>query len=210
MAKSCAPQAGTSVPYGPLTIGYDATVQRPRAWTTSQASWGSALLAELPPGPVLELCSGAGPIGLLTVLGHDRRLVAVDSSPTACAWTRHNADQHGIDAEVRQGNMSGALSPEERFPLIIADPPRVRYADVEKFPEHPRSAIDGGPDGLTQARRCLRVIGTHLSATGSALLQLESVDQIHQLRASLRLAGLATTELRTVDDHGVIVRLRRR
>ncbi len=199
-----------SVRYGPLTIGYDASVLSPRPWTQVQARWGSALLEDLPRGPVLELCSGAGHIGLLTVHGHDRRLVSVDSSAAACAWVRRNAHRHGIDADVRQDNMSHALDPEERFPLITADPPSVRHADLHRYPGYPESAIDGGPDGLTEARRCLRVIGQHLSATGEALLQLGSVDQVHQLTASLRLSGLAPAELRVIPDRAVVVRMRRR
>ncbi|MGO4257421.1 methyltransferase [Marmoricola sp. RAF53] len=199
-----------TIRYGPLTIGYDASVLSPRKWTQLQAHWGSQLLGDLPAGPVLELCAGAGQIGLLTVHGHDRSLVAVDSSAAACNWARRNAHRHGIDADVRHGNMAHALDPEERFPLITADPPTVRHADVDSFPEQPGPAIDGGPDGLTEARRCVRVIGHHLSTTGDALIQLGSVDQVHQLGPSLRLAGLAPTELRVIPDRAVVVRLRHR
>ncbi|MGO4258180.1 methyltransferase [Marmoricola sp. RAF53] len=210
---STSASAGTSarsLQFGPLTIEYDATVLEPRAWTEMQATWGSELLAGLPPGPVLELCSGAGHIGLLTVHGHDRMLVAVDSDPAASAWTRSNADRNGIDVDVRAADMAVALGAEELFPLIVADPPWVRHSEVGTFPDDPVGAIDGGPDGLRLARRCLQVIDAHLTPRGTALLQLGSEDQVDRLDASLRLTDLVAAELRTAAGRGVVLRLVRR
>ena len=63
----------------------------PREWTQTQALWANDLLAVVPPGPVLELCSGVGHLGLLAVHGTDRRLVCVDVDPVACAYAVDNA-----------------------------------------------------------------------------------------------------------------------
>ena len=59
--------------YGPLSIAYDHRVLEPRPWTAAQSRWVSALLESAPPGPVLEICSGAGHIGLLAVHEHPGR-----------------------------------------------------------------------------------------------------------------------------------------
>src|SRR3954470_22156804 len=80
--------------FGDLPIEYDDRVLEPRAWTALQAEWAADLLEEAPPGPVLELCSGAGHIGLLAVSRQRRRLVCVDDSaaatpratPSAISW----------------------------------------------------------------------------------------------------------------------------
>ncbi len=198
-----------SIPFGPLLIEYDERVLRPREWTRTQSAWASELLAGLPDGPVLELCTGAGHIGLLAVHGNGRRLVAVDIDPHACAWARRNAVAHGIEAEVRHGPMARMIAPEERFPLILADPPWVPTDRVPDYPEDPRRAIDGGADGLDLARECVVVIGRHLAPEGVALLQLGTEDQIGRLRGELAAAGLEATEHRAVRGRGVVVALRR-
>ena len=50
--------------------------------------------------------------------------------------------------------MDEVLAPDERFALVIADPPWVPRAETGRFPEDPLLAIDGGDDGLDLARAC--------------------------------------------------------
>ncbi|MET0999811.1 MAG: methyltransferase, partial [Marmoricola sp.] len=57
------------IDFAGIEIAYDHRVLKPRAWTTAQSLWAAALLPELPDGDVLELCSGAGHIGLRAVAG---------------------------------------------------------------------------------------------------------------------------------------------
>ena len=113
--------------FGSLRIAFDARVLRPREWTAAQSEWAAELLPRLPAGPVLELCAGAGQIGLLAVVDSSRRLVCVDADETACRFARANADgaRMADRVEVRQARLEEALAPEDAFPLIIADPPWV-------------------------------------------------------------------------------------
>lgn len=198
---------GSTLDFGPLTIAYDDRVLRPRRWTRAQAQWGADLARDLPPGPVLELCCGAGHIGLLAVHGSDRTLVAVDLDPDACRWTERNAATNGIAVEVREGPLSAAARPGELFALILADPPWVPSAAVDRFPEDPLTAIDGGHDGLSVARECVQVISGHLAAGGAALLQLGDEDQLDRLAPELSAAGLAAGTRLVVPDRGLVVRL---
>jgi release factor glutamine methyltransferase len=164
----------SSLRFGTLTIEYDEQVLVPRPWTELQSQWAAELLAEAGPGPVLELCCGAGHIGLLAAVLADRDLVAVDLNPAACDFTRHNAigAQHEHRTEVREGRLEEVVRPGERFALVIADPPWVPSDDVGRFPEDPSLAIDGGDDGLSLARACLAAAQGHLPPGGSVLLQL--------------------------------------
>lgn len=166
-----------------LTISFDSHVLRPRPWTAAQSRWAVELLVELPPGPVLELCSGAGHIGLAAVQHSDRQLVCVDVEPAAVDLGRRNARAAGMHGRVehRLGSLDDAVRAGERFPLVIADPPWVTTRNVPAYPKDPTVAIDGGLDGLDVARRCLHVIEEHLADGGSALLQLGSVDQVAPL-----------------------------
>ncbi|WP_408897685.1 methyltransferase [Nocardioides sp. R1-1] len=194
-------------PFGPLTIGYDDTVLRPRQWTAAQARWAATLLRGLGEGPVLELCAGVGHIGLLAVHGTGRPLVAVDASPTACAWLRHNAEQNEIAVDVREAPLHDALRPDERFPLVIADPPWVPHDEIGRFPEDPVLAIDGGADGLDLARDCVDVAAAHLRPGGALLLQLGTVDQADRLRPYWQQAGLTERGRDVVPERGVVVAL---
>lgn len=201
-----------TIRFGPLEIAFDQRVLRPRPWTAAQSQWAAELTAEAPAGPVLEVCSGAGQIGLLAVLGSGRSLVCVDADPIACAYAVDNAERAGLAllVDVRLGPMDTALLPPERFPVIIADPPWVPRDATATFPEDPISAIDGGFDGLDVARACLAVIGEHLAVGGSGVLQLGSVAQVDVLRYELPSFGtdLEFTEVRELEG-GVLVRIDR-
>jgi methylase of polypeptide subunit release factors len=198
--------------FGDLRIAFDDRVLRPRAWTAGQSLWARELMGQAPAGPVLELCCGAGQIGLLAVVDSDRSLVCVDADPAACAFTAKNAAAAGLGhrVEVRQGRLDDVVLPDELFPVIIADPPWVRRDQTSRFPEDPLLAIDGGYDGLDVARACLGVIARHLLPGGSAVVQVGTVAQAEILRDELPAyeVELAVSELRELEG-GVLVRLDR-
>ena len=199
--------------FGPLRIAFDDRVLRPRPWTAAQSEWAADLLGSVPPGPVLELCAGAGQIGLLAVAGSDRRLLCVDANEAACELTLANARAAGMAdrVDVRHGRLEEALAPGELFPLVVADPPWVPRADTGRYPEDPLLAIDGGDDGLDVARACLAVIDEHLAPGGSAVLQVGTPDQVEVLGAEPAVAAgrLAVVEVRRY-ERGALARLDRR
>ena len=106
----------TTTAFGELDIAYDDRVLEPREWTAAQSGWAAELMTVAPGGPVLELCAGAGHIGLLAVAASGRRLLCVDANPVACDYARANADAAGLAdlVEVREGRLEEALAPEER------------------------------------------------------------------------------------------------
>jgi release factor glutamine methyltransferase len=188
---------GETVEFDGLTITFDERVLRPRAWTVAQSRWAAELLSGLPPGAVLELCSGAGQIGLAAVARAERELVCVDADPVAAAYSEQNARAAGLAdrVQVREGRLTEVVKEDERFVLVIADPPWVESAETGRYPEDPLAAIDGGRDGLSVARECLQVIEAHLAESGAALLQLGSVDQVAALM-SLGSGSLRCLEVR--------------
>ncbi|WP_182523711.1 methyltransferase [Nocardioides dongkuii] len=199
--------AEETVDFGSLEIVFDDRVLRPRPWTAAQSVWGAELLRTGPEGPVLELCSGAGQIGLLAVAHEPRHLVCVDLNPVACAFARRNAAAAGLAelVEVREGAIDAAIRPDERFALVIADPPWVRRAETGRFPEDPLLAIDGGDDGLSVAWACVAAAEQHLLPGGSALLQLGTRAQADSLGAALD-GPLRLAEVREY-ERGVVARL---
>ncbi len=195
---------------GTLDIAYDDRVLRPRPWTAAHAAWAAEVLRDAPAGPVLELFCGAGHIGLLSVLGSDRRLVAVDLDPVACEYARSNAVAAGLGelVEVRNADLTQALLDDETFPVVVADPPWVPSGRTGDYPEDPLTAIDGGPDGLALARSSLEIARRHLVAGGVMLLQLGSQRQAEEV-ARTTGAGLVLEEVRQPDPTGVVVSVRR-
>ena len=198
--------------FGGLAIAYDESVLEPRPWTTAQSQWAAELLRGAPGGPVLELCSGAGQIGLLAVVLTPRSLVQVDKNPAACAFARANAVAAGtvLDVEVVEGAIDGVLSPGARFAGVIADPPWVPSDETTRFPEDPLLAIDGGSDGLDLARTCVEVAARHLVQDGWLLLQMGTTEQVEALGAWLAEPGSPALEVLEVREHagrGVLARL---
>ena len=196
-----------------LIISYDHRVLEPRPWTQAQSSWAAELLAQAPAGPVLELCAGVGHIGLAAVQDSHRDLVMVDFNPITEHFAQHNAVVNNMAEriEFRLARMQNALAAEERFGLIIADPPWVRSTETSRFPADPVLAIDGGDDGLDLARTCVELIDQHLANGGSALLQLGNTEQVRLIAQHAKQLGegaVTVQETKTFDD-GVIVRLAR-
>jgi methylase of polypeptide subunit release factors len=196
------------VEFGPLVVHHDERVLAPRQWTIAQSDWAIELSPTLPAGPVLELCAGAGHIGLVLAHATARPLVQVEDAAHAASMAVENAREAGVDTDVRVADLQDALGANERFVIVLADPPYVPSADVGRFPEDPPPAIDGGPDGLDIARQCVAVAADHLDADGVVLLQLLDEEQAVRLAEALD-ERLVVTEVRTVSDRGCIALLRR-
>lgn len=191
-----------------LSIGYDDRVLAPRDWTAAQSWWAAELSATAPPGPLLELCAGVGHIGLLAVLRSPRPLVCVEAAPAACEWLRVNAREAGVRVDVREAPMKLALHPAERFPVIIADPPWVERDQIDRYPEDPVSAIDGGDDGLDFVRACIDIASRHLAARGSMVLQAGPTQAEGVAEAVRAAEGLRLVETRTF-ERGTLSRVDR-
>jgi len=190
--------------FGGLDISWDRRVLRPRAWTTAHSYWAVALSTRSPAGPLLELCCGAGQIGLLAAVLTGRSLVQVDWDPVATEYARRNAAAAGITSEVRTATMTDALEPDERFGVIILDAPVVPSARLEEHPHDPVGSIDGGIDGTDLLVLGIGVALRHLDPSGHLVAQAAASEQV-ELVESL-VAGLGNWEsawaLLEVRDYG--------
>jgi methylase of polypeptide subunit release factors len=196
--------------FGPLVVDYDEQVLSPRPWTFEQSQWAVELAATAPPGPIVELCAGAGHIGLAAAVLADRDLVQVEADPRAAHYAMQNAARAGWAGrtEIRSRPLQVALPAGELFELMIADPPYLRTAEISRWPEDPTSAIDGGADGLELVRACLTVAGEHLTATGQLLLQVAGPDQGAHVRSLLGTAPelrLRERAIRVIDAERAVL-----
>jgi release factor glutamine methyltransferase len=200
--------------FGPLVVAYDERVIAPRPWTEAQSRWAAEIAATAPQGPMLELCAGAGHIGLLAARLTGRDLVQVEADPVAAEFAQLNAVRAGVAERVtmRCSDLEEALAPDERFAVVMADPPYLPTDQVERWPGDPPLAIDGGADGLRLVRSCLAVIDGHLAVGGTAILQVwgeRQAVQVGELVADHH-SGLAVGELRSEDDDRALLALHQR
>ncbi|MFW6089658.1 MAG: peptide chain release factor N(5)-glutamine methyltransferase [Gemmatimonadota bacterium] len=116
-----------------------------------------------PAGTALDIGAGSGAIALsLVAEGLAHHVLALDVSEEALAQARENLELAGLDPARVELRLSGsdpfeALEADERFDLLVSNPPYVRDGDIDGLPvevrEHePRVALAGGPDGLDLVR----------------------------------------------------------
>ncbi len=196
--------------FGPVEVEYDDRVLTPRPWTLAQSDWAVEVAADAPPGRLLELCAGAGQIGLAAAWSSDRDVVQVEGDPVAAGYANENARRAGLAArvEIRCARLETAVGEDERFPIVLADPPYLRSVDTARWPHDPPTAIDGGPDGLALIRGCLDVAARCLPAGGALLLQVAGPKHA-ALVAELAGGTFRAEALRVTDAERAVQLLRR-
>ncbi len=204
------------VDFDGLQIAYDERVLVPRAWTAAQSRWLAEVVRPLPPGPLLELCTGVGHIGLLAASLTGRDAVLVDAGEVACDFAERNAAANPGrgTVQVLRRRVEELAEGGPTFAGILADPPWVPSAQTGRFPEDPLVAIDGGADGLALARECVEVIDRRLAPWGVAVLQLGTRAQAEALLAGRAAGsgdghGLEAVDVREHGERGVLVLLTR-
>lgn len=136
-------------------------------------------LGEREPRTVLDLATGSGCIGIAAaVTWPEAEVVLADIDEGALEVARRNVRRHGLEDRVRvvASDLFAGLS-DERFDLILCNPPYVDPADLASMPaefgHEPRSALaGGGADGLELVQRMLRAAPEHLEEQGVLLLEV--------------------------------------
>jgi release factor glutamine methyltransferase len=145
---------------------------------------------------VLDLGTGTGALLLAALCEFSAAYgLGVDRSPEACALARHNASRNGLAdrASFVCGDWAGCLG--EAFDLVLANPPYVETGEIPALmPEvscyEPKSALDGGPDGLDAYRAILPDLPRLLAPGGCAVLEigLGQADRVASLATRVGLA----------------------
>lgn len=141
-----------------------------------------AALAEFPDRRavkrVLDLGTGTGAL-LLAVLSEfpDAFGIGTDRVAEAAALAAANARANGLGdrAAFLVGDWAAPLA--ARFDLVLSNPPYIRGGDITGLmPEvalhEPRSALDGGADGLDAYRTIIDALPNMLAPGGRAVLEL--------------------------------------
>jgi release factor glutamine methyltransferase len=146
-------------------------------------------------GSVLDIGTGSGAIALsLAQEGGFRRIVASDVSADALDVARANAARLGLAdrIEFRHGPLFDALPADERFDVIVSNPPYVadheRDALMPEVRDHePAGALFAGADGLAVIEALVMRAPGRLEAGGLLALEIGAT----QADAVQALAGKA-------------------
>lgn len=154
-------------------------------------------LARLPqgsPARVLDLGTGSGAVALSIAAQRPQALVtAVDISSAALDVARENAQRLAVtNVRFLQGAWFAALPPQEKFDLIVSNPPYIAACDPHltqgdvRF--EPAGALASGTDGLDDIRTIVAEAPTYLLPGGWLLFE-HGYDQAAACRVLLEQAG---------------------
>jgi release factor glutamine methyltransferase len=163
------------------------------------------------PVVVVDLCCGSGAVGaaLAAALGNRAEIYAADIDPAAVACARRNLASAG--GHVYQGDLYAPLPAalRGRVGLLAANVPYIPTAEIGLLPpearEHePRTALDGGADGLDVLRRVAAEAPRRL-APGGHLLTESSERQAPRAAEIMAGAGLVPRVARSEELNATVV-----
>ena len=168
-------------PFRELDLEVDPSVLIPRPETELLVSrileWAED--RGLADGSALDVGTGSGAIALsLALEGPFASVLATDVDEGALAVAGRNRDAAGLGerVELRAGRLFEPVGEEERFDVVVSNPPYVAEDEAEELePEvrewEPARALFGGSDGLDVLRGLAAGAAGHLRKSG--LLALE-------------------------------------
>jgi len=163
-----------------LTFEVSPAVLIPREDTSILVAEAVRILKERNGGKVVDIGTGSGCIAIsLAKESKVAEITAIDISEDALAVARRNAAKHEFSERIRflQGDMFEALPPDEKFDLIVSNPPYIAHdefpgLDVGVRDHEPRLALDGGEDGLKFYRRLANDTPLYLKPGGWLLMEI--------------------------------------
>ncbi len=204
------------VEFAGLRVAVGPGVFVPRQRTAALVDRAVAAARAVPGRPpvVVDLCCGCGAVGLaLATAVEVAELHAADVDPAALPWARRNLGPVG--GVVHGGDLYDALPGRlrGRVDVLVANAPYVPTGALGLLPpearlHEPRTALDGGDDGLDLHRRIAAGAPDWL-APGGVLLVEVGRDQAPVLAAVLARAGLRATPCRPEEDGTTVVTARR-
>jgi release factor glutamine methyltransferase len=167
-----------------------------------------ALAVARPGAVIVDLCCGAGAIGAALAAAVDRAEVhAADIDPAAIRCARRNLP----GSHVYQGDLYDPLPARlrGRVAVLTANVPYVPSEQIGFLPpearaHEPRTALDGGADGLDVLRRVAAGAGGWL-APGGHLLSEISERQVPLAEAALAAGGLSARVVSSADLDATVV-----
>jgi len=173
-----------------------ALIPRPETELLVAAVLGRVSLRENESTLIADIGCGSGCIVLSLALAKPcGRYVAVDTNPDALALTAENAQLLRVGGNLAfSPDISSDIEPDS-LDAVVANLPYIATSDWERLPPHirlfePRSALDGGPDGLSVIRAVLPDLWIVLKTGAPVFLEIGS-DQTGRVKGLLEENGFS-------------------
>ena len=144
----------------------------------------------------LDLGTGSGILGIILALELGCEVWAVDISPEALGVAAVNAKRHRVEKLVSfiHGDLFAPVQ-EERFDLLVSNPPYIRQGDIATLDaevrlHEPNLALSGGPDGLEIIGRIAEQAGKFLNPGAWLFVEIGAAqeDDVYRLFRGARYA----------------------
>ncbi|MCG7939226.1 MAG: peptide chain release factor N(5)-glutamine methyltransferase [Candidatus Thiodiazotropha lotti] len=147
-----------------------------------------------------DLGTGSGAIALaLASERPDARVAATDLHQAALSIAKENAQRLGLqNLAFHAGDWCDALPEDERFDVILSNPPYIESADPHltqgDLPYEPHSALVSGEDGLDDIRTIIKQAPTRLKRNGWLILEhgYNQADVVRRLMKSAGMSGISS------------------
>ena len=173
-------------------------IPRPDSETLIEAALKE--LKAAPPARILDLGTGSGCL-LVTLLTEwpNTTGVGLDISREALEVAGRNARRHNVVHRITFVEADFANSPDERFDLVVANPPYISEADHARLDpdvrdHEPRLALASGPDGLTAMKAIAHTLHRALKQSARVLIEIGH-DQGESAAQTLRNEGLSVQHI---------------
>jgi release factor glutamine methyltransferase len=163
----------------------------PRPRTALLVREAAAMASGMPRPVVVDLCCGSGAIGVAVAARVPGiALHAADIEPAAVRCARANLGRLVPTAQVHEGDLFAALphTLRGRVDVLVANVPYVPTGDLALMPaearlHEPRTALDGGADGLAVLRRVAAGAARWLAPGGAVLMETSQAQRDAAVRA---------------------------
>lgn len=181
-----------------------ALIPRPETETLVRAVLDCGALWQDDPPVIADVGTGSGCVAISLALERPNgRYLAFDIEEQAMTLAMENANSLGVLEKVTVGGreLSDSVEPDS-LDAVVANLPYIPTSDWEKLPEHirnhePRTALDGGPNGLGVIADVLSDVWIVLKPGGLVFLEI-GADQAEATSSLLKESGY--TGIRVVQD----------
>jgi len=162
-----------------IAVNRHALVPRPETEMLAELGWQFLSTINPQPSTALDFGTGTGCIAIaIAAKCPNAKILATDISADALALARENTVKNNLAEQIKvlQGDGFAAFPNDMRFDLIISNPPYIPSAEIATLqPEvrdfDPRTALDGGVDGLDFYRRFAAEAKPFLKSDGKIMLE---------------------------------------
>jgi len=162
-----------------IVVNRHALVPRPETELLAELGWNFLSTVNRQSSTALDFGTGTGCIAIaLAAKCPNAKITALDISLDALALAKKNAAQNQVAERIDflAGDGFATLNSEAQFDLIISNPPYIASAEIATLnPEvrdfDPRTALDGGADGLDFYRRLAKEARPFLKPDGKFMVE---------------------------------------